>query len=54
MVREVQMTKYHQQAQATNNKRKIWRAELKQDDKGMFTLTPSETEKKTSAKKSKS
>jgi|TARA_B100000073_G_C23738323_1_gene572936 hypothetical protein len=34
------MTKYHQQAQATNNKRTIYRAELKQDNKGMFTLTP--------------
>jgi len=47
------MTKYHQQAQATNNKRKIWRAELKQDDKGMFTLTPSKTEKQTASKKEK-
>ena len=41
------MTKYHQQAQATNNKRTNYRAELNQDDKGMFTLTPEKVHKDT-------
>lgn len=39
------MTKYHQQAQATNKKRTTWRANIKQDDKGMFTLTPAKVHK---------
>tara|TARA_Y100000361_G_scaffold90804_1_gene80830 strand:- start:3588 stop:3731 length:144 start_codon:yes stop_codon:yes gene_type:complete len=45
------MTKYHQQAQATNQKRKVWRAEVKQDDKGMFTLTPAKVHRDPDAKK---
>lgn len=45
------MTKYHQQAQATNKKRTIYRAELKQNDKGLFTLTPAKVHKNPDAKK---
>lgn len=48
------MTKYHQQAQATNNKRKTWRAEIKQDKKGMFTLTPAKVHKDSHASKKES
>ena len=36
-------TKYHQQAQARANKRKVWRAEIKQETNGSFTLTPEKT-----------
>jgi len=42
------MTKYHQQAQATKNRRKVWNADIKQNDKGTFTLTPVNTPKKKS------
>ncbi len=37
------MTKYHQQAQARANKHKVWRAEIKQEKNGSFTLTPEKT-----------
>ena len=33
-------TKYHQQAQARAQKRTAYRAELKQDKKGAYTLVP--------------
>jgi len=45
------MTKYHQQAQATKNKRKVWNADIKQDDRGTFTLTPAKVHKNPDAKK---
>jgi len=32
--------KYTQQAQARNAKRTVYRAEMTQDKKGMYTLTP--------------
>jgi len=48
------MTKYHQQAQATNKKRTTWRANIKQDDKGMFTLKTVKTEKRHAKKESTS
>ena len=40
------MTKYHQQAQATNKRRRSWKANIKQDDRGIFTLKPVKTEKR--------
>ena len=49
MVREEKkMTKYHQQAQATNQRRKVWRAEIKQEKSGSFTLTPEKIHKESS------
>jgi hypothetical protein len=41
------MTKYHQQAQARAAKRKTYRADLKQDQQGMFTLKAQKQPKKT-------
>jgi hypothetical protein len=41
------MTKYHQQAQARAAKRKTYRADLKQDQQGMFTLKSQKPPKKT-------
>ena len=47
MVREEKkMTKYHQQAKARNNKRIVWRAELKQEKSGSYTLTPEKIHQK--------
>ena len=42
------MTKYHQQAQARNQKRFTYRAELKQDEKGSYTVTPEKVSNATS------
>ena len=39
------MTKYHQQAQARSKKRISWRAELKQDKGGSYTLVPEKIHK---------